>query len=1729
MFPDCPDVIPETLYCSCPDHNFQISVPFDFNFDFVYSLNVSFKTEDDEETSTETSTLKTHLIRDSPALASPDLLYEVSEMKQDLIKMTAILTTDSTDKSTSLEGRGLEKGLEELSGEPFEIMEKVKEDLEKVGEILRSGTYEGELAAASARADSCPPKQDEEWVLLSDSEIEEAKKMSVLQPQEPVMREGRANRGAPRPKGVADLSGIVPHLTGDPKEYLLDLPEASAKPSEGAKQEKLHKGTKPSAIPTAKKDTKIPVAEVKKPTRRKGPQTHTEEPSTSVPKKDTDKAHKGRAQEGDSHLSAPVSQKKSPVSPVVEETPIGSIKDKVKALQQKVEAEQKQRRQQTVSKPTLGGKDSKPSTAPKETPTETPKKQQATPKSPKSEPEKLEETMSVKELMVAFQTGQDPSKRKSGLFELKSSSSTKTETPQTESLETQAKSATKQVGSGFPLGREVSLDSLPPDAQQRDSDLQISPNRKHSGDFSSEIKAELEDNAQYQQFKTPATHSASSSSALTAGPSMSTVPPPELSKVTREFLPDSAIENGAMEDSPDSLKHEGVAESPSASPSSGDQHMSSEESNKHEGLAETPHTSPDSPSVFLQKSDEPLQTTKKGASAIPVKLDEKTKPVTQHPSNDKSGASAEDSASSGTSESKSTPKVKAVQFGDEKAPIAKEIVSASAKPPKSRKLTKMGSETIEGFLSDEESPDGHPGSAYAETLATRAPTRQNSLNLPLKHRESDSLSPVADDSLTFSHKDSLETSPNMDDNSSHKTPDSIEPSPTKESPCRDSLESSPIEQKNNLAFPPVVDEPSVTARQELPSKAPDFPLDNLRSRLLRDQETSAEDDSSEKTSQMESSGKSPLSPDTPSSEEVSYEVNPKTPDPMTLSVPLNPPIPEEAEEYEAESGETQRKFTPEEEMFKMAAKIKTFDEMDQDARDKKDNTKDIRSAQSAVVSEAGHDRIKQIGLVSKDQTPSGDDPEHTDPILGSVVAPCVEPDIKVQPPSPFSAGVKAEDVHQKDTHSATASAIAVGGGPQSVSDENITKAQGSLPTNACTEPPQVAQSLEVGGDKAATPSSSEGAANITDEQKEESLRKSRESKDDDDDRGVVRVTDLLERDSAKAPCQAEKNITDEVKGDHMKHSGASDVGVDRVDALTAPMVVGQGGETFKSEVCIYDDTDDYEEEEERPKTESKGVTARSEMDHWSTVREDDDAFEARVNEEEQKILNLAVDRQSQAATPDTRTPTEDGTPTSEPNPFLFQEGKLFEMTRSGAIDMTKRSYEEEGFAFFQLGEQPIEEAIAEEAREEAAAEPTETETEVGINLTLQIKPEEEEKPSTDTTDSSQPSSVDDDQAGSKSDASKSRIPIKMGLSISTKTSKTDATTPEVVEPKFEKVAEETLVAVDLSSPDPVIANVQTAVTTVTRSVYSQQDQESSDSSPEDQHSVIEIPKTPEKPTPSPSSEKLSTGPSKSSSGKVVAAVRKDTPSAEGPKSRIPVKASSVKSDSASESSVRRAESLKDKKSKLPSKPETRRKSDTDTGPSTGARIKKSSSTARSVESDLTKKPTKKDQGRPTSNESSTKPKTFQSRLPVRGKPVHTSTPVKETKKEHPQESPKQSLEFFAEISDEAAKVVERLAQAERENQKAEELETASMSDDESSTIDTSVIEVDAFPDIHLPLPEGVFVIRPRWDDSIETQMERIPDDKAQAQSQGIPPSHGAHSLCLPPHLASAEGHDLSVM
>ncbi|XP_062418046.1 ankyrin-2b isoform X17 [Pungitius pungitius] len=597
--------------------------------------------------------------------------------------------------------------------------------------------------------------------------------------------------------------------------------------------------------------------------------------------------------------------------------------------------------------------------------------------------------------------------------------------------------------------------------------------------------------------------------------------------------------------------------------------------------------------------------------------------------------------------------------------------------------------------------------------------------------------------------------------------------------------------------------------------------------------------------------------------------------------------------------------------------------------------------------------------------------------------------------------------------------------------------------------------------------------NRTDEQKEESLRKSRDNKLDNKNGQELSVTKKLQKQGS--------NVTDEVKEDKKEPS-------------TSPQAVAAG--QTKPEVCLYDDTEQDDEELEPPRTESKGVTARVEIDSWSAMREDDAAFAARVKEEEQKILNLVVDQQYLQPSPDTtpgRTPTEENTPSSEPNPFLFQEGKLFEMTRSGAIDMTKRSYEEErgDLAFFQIGEQSLDEPLVEEAMKESresAAEP-----EVGLNLKVEVKTEETEKVK-EIFDSQLQSPPKSDHQTSKADACKSKIP-KMGISASGKPSKKDKTSPE----GLVKNGNEGCLDKYKNSPDQMITTVQTAETTVTRSVYSEQGQESSDSSPEDQESVIEAPK------PTATSKQIVPTNVKNTSFKTQAAqqswgkstihysshatsssntLKKEASFISESKSKIPIKA---KPDSI----VKQVGSTPDKKLKVPGKKNARRISVTQTAPSAAFKTKTPSSKAKSFsEGESTGPSAKKEKGCFLSCES-VKSKSFQSRLPVRDKGGHSSTLTKEKN-----EPNKLSIDLFEEISDEAAKLVARLAQAETER---EQEVAAANSNDEGSLLDPSFIERETFPGMQFPPSGDVFPVRPLLDNPVETQMQRIPDDKVQSQ------------------------------
>uniref|UniRef100_UPI003AAB69FD uncharacterized protein ank2a n=1 Tax=Centroberyx gerrardi TaxID=166262 RepID=UPI003AAB69FD len=318
----------------------------------------------DETESTETFSLKTNQPLDPATLASPDLLSEVSDMKHDLIKMSAILTAEQMEHLTDEDRRGARGAEENVSGEPLEIVEQFKEKLEKVGEILREG--------------------------IQDSREE-----------------------------VRDMSGMVSHLSMDMDQYLEKTPVVTFGSQEDIIQERFEQVT-------LKRDGKRRPPDIKKPIRKK--LRERERSGCSSSEGELERMSSEESLDGDAILRenglAPATAMDPPVSPLVVETSIGSIKDRVRALQKKVEEEEVQKNTQVSVSQVKSFFSTKTMEADMPELPKVPK----SPKSPRSQTERLEETMSVRELMKAFQTGQDPSKNKTGLFEHKamaaSSSST---------------------------------------------------------------------------------------------------------------------------------------------------------------------------------------------------------------------------------------------------------------------------------------------------------------------------------------------------------------------------------------------------------------------------------------------------------------------------------------------------------------------------------------------------------------------------------------------------------------------------------------------------------------------------------------------------------------------------------------------------------------------------------------------------------------------------------------------------------------------------------------------------------------------------------------------------------------------------------------------------------------------------------------------------------------------------------------------------------------------------------------------------------------------------------------------------------------------------------------------------------------------------------------------------------------------------------------------------------
>ncbi|KAM5159119.1 ankyrin-2 isoform 1-T1 [Callospermophilus lateralis] len=2069
--------------------------------------------KNDETESTETSVLKSHLVNEVPVLASPDLLSEVSEMKQDLIKMTAILTTDVSDKAGSIKVKELVKAAEEEPGEPFEIVERVKEDLEKVNEILRSGTCSREESSVQSSAQSEKELVEEGWVIVSDEEIEEAKQKAPLEITEYPCVEVRLEKET-KAQVEKDATGLVNYLVEDLNSYVSpqgEKPqtghdvarEKSEAPSVGKSSEKEGKAAPPEEKQGLQKPHK-PTLGIKKPVRRKLKEKQKQKEESINTSEEKSEVKKGSSEESldeDAGLAPESLPTVKATSPLIEETPIGSIKDKVKALQKRVEDEQKGRsklpvrvkgkedvpkktthRTHPTASPSLkserhapaspsprtdrhsplsssaknerhppvspsgktekhspvspsakterhspvlqSGKTEKhspvspstkaerhspvsstkterhppvsPSTKTDKRPPVSPsgrtekhppvspgrtekrlpvspsgrtekhppvstagktekhlpvspsgKTEKQPPVSPTSKTERIEETMSVRELMKAFQSGQDPSKHKTGLFEHKSAKQkpsqekskarVEKEKGQTATLKETQRTETQTIKRGqrflvtgpsesrrgvrassigfkkedavgekekapspktpepvHPAPEEESHreSEIPKEKmvdEQGDMDLQISPDRKTSTDFSDVIKQELEDNDKYQQFRmSEGTEKVQLHlDQVLTSPFNTTFP---LDYMKDEFLPALSLQSGALDASSESLKQEGIAGSPCGSLMEGTPQISSEESYKHEGLAETPETSPESLSFSPKKSEEQIGETKE------TKLD--TPPETHsgeehHPTKDITDGSEEQGAAVTEGSEPSTECFQKVTTPDPSKDISPQqegssSVSLAKETPKAlaEETTCDESQLTLDSSAHETQTDGEARESTDETKSsplTDASVKTDTgiaskpqggirspqgLELALPSRDSEVLSPMADESLAVSHKDSLEASPVLEDNSSHKTPDSLEPSPLKESPCRDSLESSPVEPKMKAGIlPSHFPLPSAVAKTELMTE-----VASMRSRLLRDPDGSAEDDSLEQTSLMESSGKSPLSPDTPSSEEVSYEVTPKAAD---TSTPKPAVIHECAEEDDSENGEKKR-FTPEEEMFKMVTKIKMFDELEQEAKQKRDYKKEPKQEESSSSSDpdadctADVDEPKQMENMAgeshvpvlvtsesrKASSSSESEPELTQLKKGADSGLLPEPVIRVQPPSPLPSSIDsnsspeevqfqpivskqytfkmnedtqeepgnseeekdcesplAEDSHPFSTDGAdrtyddlsrdtdqpkvcdghgceavspTCSTTPISSGLQNSAGDDVDEQldthkesfapqdthendtgeeldapavkspQGECPSESysslsslphCPE----SEGKELDDDLSSTSSTTKVEVTKTDETLENipkdcSTQDSSITTQTDRFPMDVPVSDLPETAEIYDPhvispyenvptqsfFSSEESKT-QTGTSHTSSDYSSEVYSVTTSSVEDVLVTCSSSTTVSSkesnpegqnlEIESRQESTLWEMQSERASSLEPGVPSTPaviseqiskviitktdvDSDSWSEIREDDEAFEARVKEEEQKIFGLMVDRQSQGTTPDTtpaRTPTEEGTPTSEQNPFLFQEGKLFEMTRSGAIDMTKRSYADESFHFFQIGQESRDDTLSEDMKEGVTgAEPQQLES-TAESLALS-----ESKETVDDEGELLPDDLSEEVE--EISASDTHLNSQMGISVCTEPSTIEAIATGAEDlPTMQRGDTPSLSNVRQTpcsdSPEPVV-QVQLDFSTVTRSVYSDRDDDSPDSSPEEQKSVIEIPTAPMENVPSTESkskipvrtiptsipEPPSVGDESAFSEDVLSSLDEESKEHEAkPKSKIPIKAPIQRVEqSLSHLDASLQQSVAPQGQGVTSRaPDNRSKSESDVSPEdskTKCPVKATSDTETETESREGAEELELE-----SEEGATGPKIFASRLPVKSRSTTSScrggmSPTKESK-EHFFDLYRNSIEFFEEISDEASKLVDRLTQSERE----QEL----VSDDESSSaLEVSVIENLPPVETEHSVPEDIFDTRPIWDESIETLIERIPDE-----------------------------------
>ncbi|XP_032047259.1 ankyrin-3 isoform X10 [Aythya fuligula] len=977
-----------------------------------------------------------------------------------------------------------------------------------------------------------------------------------------------------------------------------------------------------------------------------------------------------------------------------------------------------------------------------------------------------------------------------------------------------------------------------------------------------------------------------------------------------------------------------------------------------------------------------------------------------------------------------------------------------------------------------------------------------------------------------------------------KSPDSLEFSPGKESPLSDLVDPSASDYLNKVA--PLVSTEGVKEIKTLPvyvsfvqvgkQYEKEVQQGNIKKIVSQESKTvqetrgtfytarqqkqppspqgSPEDDTLEQVSFIDSSGKSPLTPETPSSEEVSYEFTSKTPDSLIAYIPGKPsPIPEVSEESEeeAEAKSTSVKQAEVEEP-QTDKSLPNHINKDSNKRPKGNRVAYIEFPPPPPLDADQGEAEKKPHYSTESEmemTEVNLQDEHDKYQLA-------EPVIRVQPPSPVPPGADVSDSSddeslyqpvplkkytfklkeleddQKETSKPRAPEKVekqkelghpTSGKPSEFdvgldSPQNDVVQNGNNNDQSVTEC-SIATTAEFSHDTDATEIDSLDGYDLQDE--DDGLTESdsklagpavETKKDVWTTEGILKQTDRCFSQSKLEVIEEEGKVGPEE--DKVPSKGpASEKAGDKSEQKSGAQFFTLEGR-HPDRTVFPDSYFSYKVDEEFA-TPFKTVATKSlDFDPWSNNRGDDEVFETKSRDDEAKPFGLAVEDRSQATTPDTtpaRTPTDESTPTSEPNPFPFHEGKMFEMTRSGAIDMSKRDFVEERLQFFQIGEHTSEGKSGDKGEGDKSTVTAITQPQAGDN-TVETNLE---RPVETTADEPKPiiqasgdcmeqtlGSNSLEKASAAVNASKVdpklRTPIKMGISASTMTLKKDG--PGEVTDKIEAVMpsgqglENETVEVIASSASSQTSCRQTENTEFPKDNFNNNNNLDSSAVPTDDSTCNVVLK--EHLEPKCSLQKANQA--KSTSGKGTGTTQghrvRDKQKAHGEqqkstelvgtrgKSKLPVKASSVKEvlpqnnvQSNAGSKVRRA--IKPDKAKQDNSP-----------PCLEARSR--IPVKNTHRSNLARKPPALPKQEQVEKE---KTKQLPSKLPVKVRSTSVTMTTVKVRKNQLREVCKHSIEYFKGISGETLKLVDRLSDEEKKMQ-------SEVSDDEedSTSRNTSLSE-----------------------------------------------------------------------